>query len=487
MKNGLKKVIDKVTDKINAKYEPFIDEFNKTLEQYCIKNSIVFVPIFMDEAEYSTTIQLPEFKLRFTFDVGSSSGYRFMEGTLEELTSGFVDHNNLLTRFEFDFSKLLFSPYDIHNIIRSIEFYTLDFHRISTPDEVSECLQYILGFVDKNLVAINNIASNKQLQKELVDNYYVDVVALKKKAKLNEFETNIESAIDSHETELYCQTRLENGIDKYIRTGNSKELWFSYYKYSKKNKLILFEKRYVDYLFENDFPEPDKQIADGRNSFQKGRLEFVISTVIAVILAFVLMIFIVTLTDKLVHSMFYSDQFYVTAFGEGIFIGTLLLSLVVLIWLLVCRIRPNIAKAWFKMVDEKRKKYINVATVLSAIIFLVSVVGFGYTEKTTMVTTDAYGVYYNGEKVGTEYTLEIAHLQGYETFEQGNTIFEPYDDYLVILNGDYENYVYCDGLLNDDGSVNTDVLNYIKGSGCSIKTYRTLDDYCKVHNITTDE
>ena len=249
MKNCLKKVIDKVTDKINAKYEPFIDEFNKTREQYCIKNSIVFVPIFMDEAEYSTTIQLPEFKLRFTFDVGSSSGYRFMEGTLEELTSGFVDHNNLLTRFEFDFSKLLFSPYDIHNIIRSYEFYTLDFHRISTPDEVSECLQYILGFVDKNLVAINNIASNKQLQKELVDNYYVDVVALKKKAKLNEFETNIESAIDSHDTELYCQTRLENGIDKYIRTGNSKELWFSYYKYSKKNKLILFEnQKYEDYF-----------------------------------------------------------------------------------------------------------------------------------------------------------------------------------------------------------------------------------------------
>lgn len=487
MKNGLKKVIDKVTDKINAKYEPFINEFNKSLQQYCLRNSFEFVPISMDEADYSTIVKFPEFKLHFTFDIGSSTGYRFMEGPLEELTSGLVDYNNLLTRIEFNFSKLLFSPYDIHNVIRSNEFCTLDFHRISTPAEINEYMQIILGFIDKNLVAINNIASNQQLQKELIDNYYADVVALKKKAKLDEFQTDIECAMDSHETELYCQTRLENGIDKFIRTGNSKELWFSYYKYSKKNKLILFEKRYVDYLFENDFPEPNKQIANSRKTFQKDRLEFVISTIIAFILAFILMIFIVTLTDKLVHSMFYGDQFYVTAFGGGIFIGTLLLSLVVFIWSIICRIRTNVAKAWFKMNDEKRNKYINVATVLSIIVFLVSVVGFGYTEKTTMVTTDAYGVYYNGEKVGTEETLEFAHLQGYETFEQGNTIFEAYDDYIVILNGDYENYVYCDGLLNDDGSVNTEVLNYIKGSGCSMTTYRTLDDYCIAHGIYTEE
>ena len=326
----------------------------------------------------------------------------------------------------------------------------------------------------------------KNIQERFVF-YFADVVALKKKAKLNEFETDIESAIDSHETELYCQTRLENGIDKYVRTGNSKELWFSYYKHSKKNRLILFEKRYVDYLFENDFPEPDKQISDNRKSFERDRIEFVVSCVASFIVAFILLIAGVTLIDKIVYSMFYSDQFYVAAFSEGIFIGTLLLSLVVLIWSIVCRIRPNIAKAWFKMGDKKRKKYINIATILSVVVLVISVFGFGFSEKTTMVTTDAYGVYYNGEKVGTEFTLEFAHLQGYETYEQGNTIFEPYDDYIVILNGDYENYVYCDGLLNDEGSVNTEVLNYIKGSGCQIKTYRTLDDYCKVHNISTDE
>lgn len=181
MKNSLKKVIEKVTDKINVKYEPFINEFNKSLQQYCLTNSIEFVPILMDEADYSITIEFPKFKIHFTFDIGSSTGYRFMEGTLEELTSGFVDHNNLLARFEFSFSKLLFSPYDIHNVIRSNEFCTLDFHRISTPVEVSDCLQIILGFIDKNLIAINSIADNQQLQKEIVDNYFADVVALKKK------------------------------------------------------------------------------------------------------------------------------------------------------------------------------------------------------------------------------------------------------------------------------------------------------------------
>ena len=139
------------------------------------------------------------------------------------------------------------------------------------------------------------------------------------------------------------------------------------------------------------------------------------------------------------------------------------------------------------MGNEKRKKYINIATVLSVVVLIVSVVGFGYNEKTTMVTVDAYGVYYNGEKVGKEYTLEFAHLQGYETYEQGNTIFEAYDDYIVILNGDYEDYVYCDGLLNDDGSVNTEILNCIKGSGCPMTTYRTLDEYCIAHNIYTEE
>lgn len=487
MKNGIKKVLDKVTDKINAKYEPFVNVLNASLQKYCLANSLEFVPISMDEADYSTTVDFSKFKIHFEFDIGSSTGYRFMEGTLEELNSGFVDHNNLLARFEFDFSELLFSPYDIHNVIRSKDFCTLDFHRISTPEEVEMCLQVICGFIDKNLVAINNIADNQQLQKEIVDNYFADVVALKKKAKLDDFETDIECAMDSHETELYCQTRLESGIDNFIRTGNSKELWFRYYRNSKKNRLILFEKRYVDYLFENDFPEPDKQITDIRKSFEKDRIEFVVSCIVSFVVAFVLLIAGVTLIDKLVYSMFYSDQFYVTAFGEGFFIGTLLLSLVVLLWSVVCKIRPNAATAWFKMGKEKRKKYINIATILSVFVLIVSVLGFGYTEKTTMVTTDAYGVYYNGEKVGTEYTLEFVHLQGYETFEQGNTIFEPYDDYLVILNGDYENYVYCDGLLNDDGSVNTEVLNYIKGSGCPIKTYRTLDDFCGAHGIYTEE
>ncbi|MBR5321263.1 MAG: hypothetical protein IKU41_05430 [Clostridia bacterium] len=487
MKNGIKKVLDKVTDKINAKYEPFVNVLNDSLQRYCLANSLEFVPISMDEADYSTTINFSKFKIHFEFDIGSATGYRFMEGTLEELNSGFVDHNNLLARFEFDFSNLLFSPYDIHNVIRSKDFCTLDFHRISTPDEVEKCLQVIFGFIDKNIVAIKNIADNQQLQKEIVDNYFADVVALKKKAKLDEFETDIECAIDSHETELYCQTRLESGIDNFIRTGNSKELWFSYYRNSKKNRLILFEKRYVDYLFENDFPEPDKQLVESRKSFGKNRLEFVVSCIVSIVLAFVLLIFLVSAIDKIVISLFYNNQFYITTFADSIFIATLFLSLVIIVWSVTCRIRPNIEEIWFKTIDERRTKYINIATILSVVVFIISVFGFGISEKNTMVTTNAYGVYYNGEKVGTEYTIEFVHIQGYETYENGNTYFEPYDDYIAILNGDYEGYVYCDGLLSDDGSVNAEALNYIKGNGCVINTYRTLDDYCKAHNISTEE
>ena len=487
MKKGLEKIIGKVTDKINEKYEPFIEEMNAHLQQFALSKSAVFKPACMDEEYYSATVEFSKFKVRFEFDIGNTSGYRFMEGTLDEFNSGIGSFNGLLTRFEFDFSELLFSPYDIHNVIRSTDFRTLDFHRILKPEEIGECLKVIVGFIDKNFNAICNIADDAQLQKQLSDNYFADVIALKKRAKLSEFETDIETAMDSHETELFCATCLDNGIESFVRTGNQKSLWYSYYKKEKKNKLTVFEKRYVNYLFENDFPKPDENIVDKRKKYSKDLTTFVVGEVISILLTLGVLILGLLQTDNLLMKVFYPSQKYVTAFSNGIFSILFVISVFVLINFAIGRIKPRFLSLWAAD-DNKKQKRAKIAIIVSAVVLCISAVGFIITEKNTMVTADSHGIYIGGEKVGVEHTLEFIHIQGFETYDKGdNVVFEPCDDYLAVLDGDYEGYVYCDGLLDDDGNVDAEVLNYIKGSGCLMRTYRTVEDFGEENGFSIDD
>lgn len=487
MKKGLEKIIGKVTDKINEKNELFIEEMNAHIQQFALAKSAVFKPASVEEEYYSATVEFPKFKVSFEFDICNTSGYRFMEGTLDEFNSGIGSFNGLLTRFEFDFSGLLFSPYDIHNVIRSTDFRTLDFHRISKPEEIGECLKVIVSFIDKNFYAISNIADSIQLQKELTDNYFADVLALKKRAKLSEFETDIEFAMDSHEVQLFETTCLDNGIESFVRTGNQKSLLYSYYQKEKKNKLTVFEKRYVDYLFENDFPKPDENIVDKRKKHSKDLTVSVVGEVISIILTLGAMLFSYIQIDKLLMKVFYPGQKYVTAFSSGIFSILFLISLFVLINSVIGKIKPRFFSFWTAD-DNKKQKTTKIAIIVSAVILCISVVGFTITEKSTMVTADAYGVYFGGEKVGVEHTLEFVHIQGFETYAEGdNVVFEPCDDYFVVLDGDYEGYVYCDGLFDEDENVNTEVLNYIKGSGCLMTTYRTVEDFCEQNGIPVDD
>lgn len=486
MKKGLEKIIGKVTDKINEKYEPFVEEMNAYLQQFALSKSALFKPASMDEDYFSATVDFSKFKVCFEFDIGNTSGYRFMEGTLDEFKSGIGSFNGLLTRFKFNFSKLLFSPYDIHNVICSTDFRTLDFHRISKPEEIGECLRVIVGFIDKNFNAISNIADDAQLQKQLSDNYFADVIALKKKAKLSEFETDIEFATDSHETELFCSTCLDNGIESFVRTGNQKSLWYSYYRNEKKNKLTVFEKRYVNFLLEHDFPKPDENIVEKRKKYTKDLTTFVIVEVISILLTLGVLIFGLLKTDSILLKVFYPGQQYVTAFSNGIFSILFVISLFVLINFAIGKIKPRFLSMW-SADDDKKKKTTKIAIIVSAVVLCISAVGFIITEKDSMVTADAYGVYIGGEKVGIEHTLEFIHIQGIETYDEGdNVTFEPCDDYLAVLDGDYEGYVYCDGLFDKDGNVDAEVLNYIKGSGSLTKTYRTVEEFCEQHGFSVE-
>ncbi len=486
MKKYLEKVqdkLEKLQNKIAVKYKPYADVLDKFVQAYAINNGYSYSSVILnDNGDYTATVNYNKFSVNFNFDYSSSHGYSFMEGC--EWNKETFSVYGLLARFKFPFSDILFSPYDIHNTLELTEFSILDFHEIECPQDLERCLKILFDFIQKNLVGINNISDNELLQKKLLDNYFKDVMIADKKADLKLFETDIEKAILLHEVNLHTHSYIQYEIDNYVRNNVTKGLWRDFYKYEKKGKLLTFEKRFLNYLFDNGCPEVDKPISERRNRLNKKNAITSFVNAFSVLAAILLPYLFIFIFETIIKNTLYAHRVFIASNPSGLLTAFLLISLVLVIprlLRLIPYVKENVPYLFF-FKDEKK---IGILSKIGIILFCVTSVLLVFNISDNVVTSDINGVYYGSKSLSNGEKLNFIKIEGYETYDDfDNEIYELSPDYYVVIDGDYENYIYCEGFFDNDFNPDNIAISYVVNRGFQFETYRTIDDFHQTYDIT---
>ncbi len=438
------------------------------------RNGVEYKGFVFDEItnEESITISFRGFDVSIYVGDNLTYGYPLFEDTQDMI--GY----SVLARFKFFFSPYYFSPYDIHNVINSKDFETLDFHTLQDEKDISDATGAILGFIEKNIDKIANISGNLLLQKQLKDNYEHDMSVVSKKITADKLKENFRKYAEKHEVNLYfyghgnltytfANSDKYSDLDKYFKNR------------SKKGKLTVFEQRLYTHL-ENNGYEPvsykTKEYAKKQRENRKKNLRIEIpSYLIGGILAVITLIVLENLTSVALPNGLYRPLGIGESSQYSFFV--LLISYRYII--------AHIFEALFiKKVysSERDKKAEKKATAILAIVCCIVIglcVGYNYFFKICTVALHDSGIY-----VGTQVKNEILPfendrvefflIEGYTDTENG-TYYDGYEDkeLYIVIDKDYENYI-----INSYEALE-ETVNLLKEKGVKmvcIKDYETFSD-----------
>ncbi len=406
------------------------------------RNAVEFKGFVFDEknSEESISINLKGFNVHIYVGDNLTFGYPLFEDTQDLL--GY----SILTRFKFDFSPYYFSPYDIHNVIASEDFETLDFHNLQDDEDVLKSISTVLDFIEKNLNLIADISANLILQKQLKDNYEHDLSVVSKKITTDNLKQNFRKYTEKHENNLYF-LGYTNLTYNFANSDKYKELDKYFKRKSKKGKLIVFEQRFYDYLEKNGYESvSDKTKSNTDKQFKKTKSNLRVeipSYIIGGILAIITLIAL----EKLTSVSLPDGLYHLLGIGEGSqysFFVLLISYRYIIAQIFEALFTKKVYSSKRDKKDEKK-----AAAILTIVCFVAAslCICYNYFFKICTVALHDSGIY-----VGTQMKndilpfendrLDFFLIEGYTDSENG-TYFDNYEDkeLYIVLDGDYEGYI----------------------------------------------
>lgn len=478
--------------KIKKNMQEHIDVLNRELKSFASRNpSLIFNEVVNTEEDYTQgSLTFDNFTVLFRCH-GGGTGYSFMEVPMFEDTRsapmGCVEAT-YEALFKFDFTPIPFSIYDIHNAINDQNFRTLCFHNIITEENAVDAISEILDFITKNEYQINQIGTNENLQKTILDNYYYDEKIFDKKFDINKFNEDIETNAEMHEVLMGLTMTIQDGVYKFLLTGNNKQLVKEFNKAEKKNELILFEQRYEKYLYDNNFQKPDTKLIKDLEENNKNTTITKIFNGGIVILGFVLATLLTDILENLLVDIFYKDDLFLGYTSSGI-LNLLFVLGIVLIGL------GTAYKLPFKFIKNKvsrmfKKEYEKPVLIVGLILIVIGTITITHTFKNCGIYIRDDVLYIENQTANENLDVEFVFIKGYEEEdENGKKIY--YDDIenrelLYVFDGEYEDYQYC-VVYSEDYNVTNRVLTKLKKADCKLSTYRTIEDFAEKNGFEIEE
>ena len=478
--------------KIKKNMQEHIDVLNRELKSFATRNpSVVFREVVNTEENYTEgSLKFENFTVLLRCH-GGGSGYPFMESPMFEdkisAPMGCVEAT-YEALFKFDFSQIPFSIYDIHNAINDQNFRTLCFHNIITEENAVDAISEILDFISKNEYQINQIETNENLQRAILDNYFYDEKVFDKKFDINKFNEDIETNAELHEVIMGIHLPIQDGVYKFLLTGNNKQLVKEFNKAEKKNNLITFEKRYEKYLYDNSFKKPEGKMIKALEEGDKISTITKFFNIVLVLISFVAGVVLSDICEKLLVNIFYSNDIFLGYTSSGV-LNLLLVLGVVLIsfgitYKLPFKFIKNKVSRMFKKEYEKPLIIVGlVSLVIGAICIANTFINHGIYIRNDVL-------YIENKTPNENLDVEFIFIKGYEELnENGKKIY--YDDIesrelLYVFDGVYEDYQYC-VIYSEDFTVTNRVLNQLKKADCKLSSYRTIEEFAEKNGFELEE
>ena len=451
-------VIEKISSIINenrniVSHSQEYDEKNNCLDITLIYNGFTAVLSFGEEV---------------------TKGYSFAESK----TLG----SSLITKFKFPFSKIPYSIYDIHNTVNDYEFVTYDFHCLYNKAAVKSAFDTVIAFINRNEKSIADIGSNDALKEKLESCYSHDLKKVSKKIKRENFEEKLEKNTDNHDIDLYFYRYGEYEFTNFIYKGQTKQLQKFYAKNSKKDTLLIYEERYLEHLFENDFKNVNKNFANevkeqnaiAKSLEKKDSITFFIGFALSVAMTIIIAVIV---ESKLEEKYLLLKEVEINSIIP-ILIGTI--GFTAMLYMPIDDIFTKFSK---KHTSETEKNSISAYAITIAIgLVIVGTCGtYQYFHFQKNVGLGENDIYYCQSLGKTQilsyddvrfYLIEGDYFDGNEyisTDDAKRIVFVKDDDYRDYFISDYLDYIEMPNSRRDS-------LNYTG-------KFKTLDDFEKKFNL----
>ena len=478
--------------KIKKNMQDHIDVLNRELKSFATRNpSVIFDEVVNTDEDYTQgSLKFDSFTVLFRCHSGGS-GYSFMEIPLFDDTKSApmgCTEATYEALFKFDFSEIPFSIYDIHNAINDQNFRTLCFHNIVTEENAVDATVEILDFISKNEYQINQLGTDQNLQKLLLDNYFHDEKVFDKKLDINKFNEDVETNAELHEVVMGIHLAIQDGVYKFLLTGNNKQLVKEFNKAEKKNDLIIFEKRYEKYLYDNNFQKPDSKMIKTLEEGKKNSTITRFFNTALVILSFVSGVVLSDVCEKLMVNIFYPDDLFLGYTSSGILNLLLVFGVVLLIFGSVYKLPFNFIKN--KVSRIFKKEYEKTVIIAGLVLIVMGTLCITNTFKNHGIYIRNDVLYIDNQTANETLDVEFILIKGYETEDDNGKIIyndEIEDrDLLYVFDGKYEEYQYC-VIYSENYDVTNQVLNKLKKADCKLSLYRTLEEFAEKNGFELDE
>lgn len=243
---------------------PYYEFIENKISSICLENkNILSRKISFDEESDNLIITLiyNGFTVKLKYGDTITEDYSFLE-----------DDNmgkSLIPKFIFPFSEIEYSVYDIHNAVEDSIFRTYAFHCLYDEASVGKALETVISFINRNEEKIRSISGSQRLQKELNESFESGLKIASKKITTDKIKENPKKYLSNHDIDMYYLRIAETAFTSHITKNTTRELQNFYRKQTKKNKLLPFEKRYIDYLYKNDFKNTDADAVESVKKNQK--------------------------------------------------------------------------------------------------------------------------------------------------------------------------------------------------------------------------
>lgn len=421
------------------KYEiPYSAFAEKRINELCLENrNILSHKIENDDDDNMIiTLVFQSFSVTLKYSEAVFEDYSFLE-----------NENNgkaLIAKFEFPFSKIKYSIYDIHNTVEDNIFCTYAFHCLYNEAALGSAIETIFDFINRNYDIINSINSSEKLQEKLDASFENGLKVASKKITKEKLKKNPEKYFKSHDTDLYLLRLDETAFIDNIIKGSTKSLQNFHRHNLKKGTFLTFEERYMNYLIQNDLKHPDEEIVKNIKEHNKVSKKIGNSHTISIAISFILAMAINILIGIAVEKKIEKDYFLLSE----VTIDNIFKIIPMIFGFILLTLHPieNLLMRKNKNYDTQKTKNDKKAAAILALIGIICIAGssaYFYFDFQKNVGLGKNDIYYCQKLAKVEkYAYNEAKLYLIEGTYYDNDYSDTDDDkkIVVIINNDYKDY-----------------------------------------------
>jgi hypothetical protein len=273
----------------------------------------------------------------------------------------------------------------------------------------------------------------------------------------------------------------------FVSKGKRKSLEDYFLKYNRNGKLLTFEKRFYDYLMQNDFSMLKNDSKYMVQKIAKDNKARNIIDAVSAVLSFVTISAIDYFIWDFSQKQYESQQIIYSDSGSKLLWVVAVIALCYLYSLIIKRL--FFKKSNVKDIFNITNKTLATAIVVICLALIAGFCALDYADGESVIALGDNSIIVNysfNQKEELPYgsdDIKFFLIQGYYDDTDDSNSYVENGELLAVLNNDYDDYIICDVYDDEENDDLQQALDTLNEKGVDVVTYKDIETFWSAYNI----